>query len=770
MSQSDNTNFYEDITGYWQWTSTDRGVYANPVLKKTLGYAPDEFADTVNDWKKLIFPEDMEKLIAVVGKHMQSKGEFPLAQDIRFFHKDGSIVYILFSGRVTEYTPEGDALHIFGNHINITAQKLAERELLRTRDFFRRTSKIAMVGGWELDLLTQKITWTEVTRQIFGVGDDYEPNLLSLGSIFKEGTDRDTITEAYRNAVENGIPYDLELQIINTSGELKWTRTIGQPEFENGKCVRLYGVFQDINTQKIQEDKLKQKQAQLETFIRHSPVQLAMMDKDLRYIAVSEQWMASYNLDINTLAGRSHFEVFPEIPDVWRVYLSRCLRGEVIKKDEDTYYRMDGRLEWLRWEIRPWYETEGVVVGIIMYTELITEKKHVQQALVKAKEAAEQAAVAKTHFLSVISHEIRTPMNGVIGFTNLLLQNPREDQREALNVLKFSAQNLMIIINDVLDLNKIEEGKVKIERISFDLKELLQNLCKSQEQDAKEKNLKLEIQVDTELPLWFNGDPVRIGQVITNLVSNAIKFTPSGKVSISTALVEDKGDTVCIGFAVSDTGIGIPEDKQDYIFEMFNQADADTTRMYGGTGLGLTITKRLLELMGSKIQLKSTLGKGSIFYFDMELERGVQPAESTDKVPGYLKRGNLKGVKILITDDNPVNVLVVKRFLQQWQAEYDVAENGQIALEKVQANNYDLVLMDVKMPVMDGYEATMCIRKLAGDKYKNLPVIALTASALSDSKDEMLSAGMNDYVAKPFNPDDLFDCIKQYTDTKLGIA
>jgi len=765
MSEPDSPNLYENVTGYWQWSINDRESYINPTLKKALGYGIDDFPNTVIEWKKLIFPEDMDKLVAVIRKHIHSKGEIPLAQEIRFYHKDGSIVYVLFSGRVTEYN-DNKAVQIFGNHINITAQKLAERELLRTRDFFKRTSKIAMVGGWELDLIQQKVTWTEVTREIFGVGDDFEPGPGTSSLFFKEGPDRDKLLEAFHNAVDKGVPYDLELRIINTAGEIKWTRTIGQPEFENGKCVRLYGIFQDINAQKVQEEKLRQKQIQLETFIRHSPVQLAMMDKDLRYIAVSEQWMASYKLDINTLAGRSHFEVFPEIPDVWRVYLARCLRGEVIKKDEDSFYRMDGRLEWLRWEIRPWYESEGVVGGLIMFTELITEKKHVQQALIKAKEAAEEAVLAKSRFLSVMSHEIRTPMNGVIGFTNLLLKNPREDQREALNVLKFSAQNLMVIINDVLDLNKIDAGKINIEKIGFDLQELLKNICKSQEQDAKEKDLKLDVQFDPELPSWFNGDPVRIGQVITNLVSNAIKFTPSGKVNISTALVEDKDKTMCIGFAVSDTGIGIAEDKQEYIFEMFNQAELDTTRMYGGTGLGLTITKRMLELMGSHIQLKSTPGQGSIFYFDLELEKASQPAIPSEKIPDYSKKDNLKGLKILITDDNPVNVLVVKRFLQQWQAEYDIAENGQIALEKVQANNYDLVLMDLKMPVMDGYEATIAIRKLAGDKYKNLPVIALTASALAETRDEMLESGMNDYVSKPFNPDELFARIKEYTDAR----
>jgi PAS domain S-box-containing protein len=763
MPNSATGNLYEHITGYWQWSIDDRDSYVNPVLKAALGYNDDEFADKISEWKKLVFPEDMAKLVDVVQKHIQSKGAIPLTQEIRFHHKNGSTVFILFSGRVMQYTAEGKAQAIFGSHINITAQKQTEIELKRTRDFLKRTSEAGMIGGWELDVLTQKVTWTDVTRRIFGVDDDYEPEHGSASSFFKEGEDRDKLLKAAQIAIQLGKPYDLELRVISATGETKWTRTVGQPEFEDDRCVRLYGIFQDITARKKQEEAIKQKQLQLETFIKHSPVQLAMMDKELRYMAVSELWMASYNLDISTLAGRSHFEVFPEIPDVWRVYLARCLRGEVIRKEEDMFYRMDGRQEWLRWEIRPWYESDGVVGGIIMYTELVTEKKRIQEALIKAKEAAEEAAATKARFLSVMSHEIRTPMNGVIGFTNLLLKNPREDQREALNVLKFSAQNLMVIINDVLDLNKIDAGKVKFEHISFDLNGLLQNICHSHDQDANEKNLKLNVQFDPDLQHWFYGDPVRIGQVINNLVSNAIKFTPAGKINISTALVANHDKTMHIGFAVSDTGIGIPEDKQEYIFEMFNQAEDETTRMYGGTGLGLTITKRLLQLMGSDIQLRSTPGEGSIFYFDLELEKSAAPVADGGKKAMFNKLNTLQGLKILITDDNPVNVLVVKRFLQQWQAEYDIAENGQIALDKVKASDYDLVLMDLKMPVMDGYEATKAIRKLDGEKYKYLPIIALTASALADTRDEMVESGMNDYVCKPFNPDELFERIKQYT-------
>ncbi|EHQ30834.1 PAS domain S-box protein [Mucilaginibacter paludis] len=754
-------NSYEHITGYWEWTVGSRDIYHNPALKNTLGYQALDFPDKMSNWMALVFPEDLRQFRIIFARHVQSGGEIPFAHEIRFRHKNGSTVFILLTGKVQKFTAEGKPEYMLGNHINLTAQKLAEKELKRTRDFLERTSEVAMVGGWELDMLHQKVTWSAVTRQIFGVDKDFEPATGTSAFFFREGKDRNLLLEAFHKAITTGEPYDLELQIITATGALKWTRTVGHPEFEDGKCIRIYGIFQDITIRKTQEEALRQKQEQLETFIKYSPVAIAMMDKHFNYVAVSDVWVSCYNLDMPTLLGRSHFEVFPELPGIWMSYLSRCLRGEVIKKEEDSFFLINGRREWLRWEVRPWYESAGTVGGIIMFTELITEKKQIQEALIKAKEDAEQAALIKSRFLSIMSHEIRTPMNGVIGFTNLLLKNPREDQREALNVLKFSAQNLMVIINDVLNLNKIDAGKVELENISFDLYELLQNICRSQENDAKEKHLNLSVQFDYSLPFWFKGDPVRIGQVITNLVNNAIKFTAAGRVSISTALVGEHEGKMTIGFAVSDTGIGIPETKQEHIFELFSQAESDTTRIYGGTGLGLTITKRLLELMGSNIQLKSTPGEGSIFYFDLELEKSTLPVEETSGLDTPRHAHTLKGSRILIADDNPVNVLVVKRFLQQWHADYDVAENGRIALEKVTANQYDLVLMDLKMPVMDGYEATIEIRKLEGKGFADLPVIALTASTLLEMKEEMINSGMNDFVMKPFDPESLFNSIKR---------
>jgi CheY-like chemotaxis protein len=342
-----------------------------------------------------------------------------------------------------------------------------------------------------------------------------------------------------------------------------------------------------------------------------------------------------------------------------------------------------------------------------------------------------------------------------------LQQDPKPEQMEFLNILKFSAENLLVLINDILDFSKIEAGKIDFEEVDFNILLLLENIRSGVLQKANEKGINLKLMVDNELNIGVVGDPVRLGQILTNLVSNAVKFTEKGKVSISASISKRENDTVTIDFAVKDTGIGIPGDKIENIFDSFTQATSDTTRKYGGSGLGLTITKKLLELQQISIHVTSEQGKGSVFYFSMPFKVSQKPlGEHTNGVSK--NTFSLKGMKLLIVEDNTINVFLMKNFMKQWEVEYDVAENGLIALQKVQENDYDLVLMDLQMPEMDGYEATVRIRQLPEAKYAELPIIALTASAMLDIKDIAFTVGMNDYVSKPFSPAELYAKISSY--------
>ncbi len=398
----------------------------------------------------------------------------------------------------------------------------------------------------------------------------------------------------------------------------------------------------------------------------------------------------------------------------------------------------------------------------------INKAKELEGQLILSKEIAENAALTKSQFLSTMSHEIRTPMNAVIGFTHLLLQlDPRPEQAEYLKLLKFSAENLLVLINDILDFSKIEAGKIEFEEADFNIKDLVGNIRLALLQKANEKNILLKLLIDQDLPDIVKGDPVRLGQILTNLISNAVKFTDKGKVTITASLQERLEDYTIIDFEVADTGIGIAADKLDHIFESFTQAAADTTRKFGGTGLGLTITKRLLDMMGSEIKVKSELGMGSVFYFSLKIKNSAAQFVNSSIDQLTIIERSLKGVKILIAEDNQINVILAKQYMKLWDIECDVAENGLMALALVQTNDYDLVLMDLQMPEMDGYQTTTAIRALPGERFKNLPIIALTASAMLDIKDKAFIVGMNDYISKPFNPNDLYRKIAAYANLVL---
>jgi signal transduction histidine kinase/CheY-like chemotaxis protein len=378
----------------------------------------------------------------------------------------------------------------------------------------------------------------------------------------------------------------------------------------------------------------------------------------------------------------------------------------------------------------------------------------------KAAVQAQQGLRTKSEFLSTMSHEIRTPLNAVIGMTHLLLRNePRTDQKEDLGVLLFSANNLLSIVNNILDYNKIEEGKIGFEQIPMDLPAIARNIIAGLKNAAGEKGVSLLLEVDPRLDRKLIGDPTRTSQVINNLVHNAIKFTKEGSVTLVVHADLLTGNAATITVKVVDTGIGIAKEKQSMIFDRFTQADSSTSRSYGGTGLGLAITKRILELQGVTLQLKSEPGKGSEFYFTQTLHFSDEAIGQHEEYTTFAFRDQLlKGITVLLVEDNPLNVLVAQTMLENCGATVDVATNGLEALEKLNAARHRLVLMDLHMPEMDGYEATVLLRK----RGETLPIIALTASTPKEVESEAYAAGLTDIVVKPFNPDDLYRVILQH--------
>ncbi|QRK06429.1 response regulator [Archangium violaceum] len=398
----------------------------------------------------------------------------------------------------------------------------------------------------------------------------------------------------------------------------------------------------------------------------------------------------------------------------------------------------------------------------------ISDRKKYEQELLLARKKAEQAVKAKADFLSMISHEIRTPMNAIVGLSNLLQEAQLSpQQQEYVRILKLSSENLLSLLNDVLDFSKIEAGKVTLEERSFDVRQLIDSIAHGLGIKAEEKGLRVRVEVDKRVPTLLVGDPIKLRQILTNLVSNAIKFTEKGGVTVALRVLESFPDAASLEFRVTDTGIGIAEDRLGSIFEEFTQASYEINMKYGGTGLGLAITRKLLDLHGSKMSVESEQGVGSSFSFNLRLKIGQEARSDGPRAPDPQ---SIRGVKVLVAEDNDVNVFVIERFLRNWGVEFDVVENGQEAVEKVTANHYDVVLMDLQMPVMDGYDATRKIRSLPEEKFRRLPIIALSASTRIGLEDKLEHAGFTDFASKPFEPEELFSKIAEHGSRSMPVS
>ena len=391
----------------------------------------------------------------------------------------------------------------------------------------------------------------------------------------------------------------------------------------------------------------------------------------------------------------------------------------------------------------------------------LEEKNKVIEAEKKKAEASEKA---KHQFLANMSHEIRTPMNAIKGMTDILLRRePGKEQIDYLNAIKESSNSLLAIINDILDISKIESGKVNLEIIPFSIDDVVQNVKMITQFKAEEKGLEVKLDIDADLPDTVKGDPTRLHQIILNLVGNAIKFTEKGMVTIQvrSGAKDDVGMVEPV-FCISDTGVGIGEDRLDKIFESFEQAYSDTTRKFGGTGLGLSISKKLVEIQGGKIWVKSKKGQGSQFYFTIPFGVSDRKPETEEKGGDKTQDNSiLKGVKILLVEDNQFNAIVAREELEDAIEDVvvEVAENGVIAVEKVTYGDFDIILMDIQMPVMNGYEATQVIRNLSNGK-SEVPIVAMTANVMQEEVEKCYAAGMNDFIGKPFDSDDLISKIQ----------
>ncbi|QOI98198.1 MAG: response regulator [Flammeovirgaceae bacterium] len=496
----------------------------------------------------------------------------------------------------------------------------------------------------------------------------------------------------------------------------------------------------------------------LHTYVRKGSFYEAVVEdgSDLIFIVDFEGHILYHNASVREtlgygakkLVGKNFFDfILPESREVFQVAFRKSTRKTYNEKVEFQFLCKDRSYRFLEFNSIN-LKMKGGPAGLILDCRDITQRKKDAEELVRLQKAKEQ-------FLANISHEIRTPINGIAGMAGLLSSNPSAEERETyLNAIRHSAENLKVIINDLLDLAAIESGKLKFERIPFNVNDLITSLISTFTYQAREKKLELKSNVDEKANRILLGDPVRLNQILINLISNAIKFTHAGSI-IVTCLVERELKNKCwLRISVKDTGVGIPNDKLQTIFESFSQADETVTRRYGGTGLGLAIARQLVEQQKGSITVESTEHKGSVFTIIIPYPIG-NVTRFKSRPTAAPTKALQKGIRVLLVEDNDINRLYAQSILKGWQCKTHAAENGLVAIEKLKSNTYDVVLMDIQMPVMDGYESTRAIRLMAPPAGK-IPIVALTANATKADVDKCMAAGMNTYLPKPFTPDDLY--------------
>ncbi|MDY0012784.1 MAG: PAS domain S-box protein [Rhodocyclaceae bacterium] len=1037
-----------------------RFLRVNRKFCEIAGFREDELL--ARRFQDITHPDDLAADQDQVA-HMLARQIDSYSMEKRYIRKDGAPVWIrltvsLVSGQ------DGSPDHFIAVAEDIQVRKAAEAALAESESVLRQAQGLARLGSWTWDLRSNVRIWSEGMYRIFG--RDPAMPIVGVEEILAQFSpeSRERLTAAVEKARQEGVSYEEDGEIHLPDGRCRWVVSRGEALRDaSGAVVLLRGMTQDITERKRVEAALRESEERLRVFIEHAPAALAMFDREMRYLAVSRRWLADYGLgEPEMLIGRSHYEAFPSVPEGWKAAHDRGMAGEVVRLDEDPFERLDGQVQWLRWEVRPWRSADGAVGGIVVFTEDITERKqtalalqrhqsatleeqhqawlaalnlmedaeaartraesanaalrasearlaevqqiahiggweldertkdlwlseesyrifeldpdvakpyevlmdrihpddrewvvrayrqsliagtaldftfrlvtqgrvkfvhsrleprdasgeeskhlvgtvqdvtdkmavehqlkklaqvveqspesvvitdregrieYVNEAFVtssgyrreevighnprilasgrtpprvyanlrktlgrgeswkgeffnrrkdgsefiafaiinplrqadgaishyvgvqedvtekkhlgeeldqyrhhleelvaarttelqQAQIAAESANRAKSTFLANMSHEIRTPMNAILGLTHLLRRDGAATplQSERLDKIEGAARHLLSIINDVLDLSKIEADKVVLESQDFSLASVLDHVHSLIGEAARAKGLEVEVDGD-HVPVWLRGDPTRLRQALLNYGGNAVKFTERGRITLRANLLEDQGERLKVRFEVRDTGIGIDPDTLSGLFQAFEQADRSTTRKYGGTGLGLAITRRLAGLMGGEAGAESVVGQGSTFWFTAWLGRGApqQAAQAPASATEALLRVRCSGARLLLVEDNAINREVALEMLSGLGLRVETAENGREAVDKIQASSYDLVLMDMQMPVLDGLAATREVRALPGRQ--GLPILAMTANAFGEDRAACLAAGMNDFVPKPTEAEVLY--------------
>ncbi len=535
------------------------------------------------------------------------------------------------------------------------------------------------------------------------------------------------------------------------------------PIINAGKITGVTIFSVDVTNEVKIEKEFKQQKLFFETILNSLNNEIWVINTDKKLVFANKSALQKYKylFDIDFVPGMDALEMFvgPQeaFKDDWDNYYTEALTGKILNIKKKIPFGDD--MKFYQFDFNPIYTTENNITGTVIIGSDTTFATRTSIVLEKAKEKAEEAAMLKSQYLSVMSHEVRTPLNAILGISNILLsESHTANQKEHLKTLKFSSEHLLTVVNDVLDYAKIDSGEIILENIEFNLTELITQINKTFLPRIEEKNLKYITNIDENIPNIYFGDPTRLSQVLINLISNAIKFTNKGKIELNIKLDSFSNESTALKFEIKDTGIGIPQNKIHDIFEPFKQSTSDTARKFGGTGLGLAICSRILSLQRSTFKIKSKVNEGTTFSFILVFNNSTKLELDNESI-FIADNKKLEGYRILIAEDNSINQYILQSYLNTWGAKSDVAADGEEALKLIMRKEYDLILMDLQMPIMNGYEATKAIRNLADNYFKEIPIYALSAEVYTDVIDIVKISGMNEMIEKPFKPEKLLALI-----------
>ncbi len=560
-------------------------------------------------------------------------------------------------------------------------------------------------------------------------------------------------------------------------------------------CIMLTIFFILYQKEKESLFKIFVSEQRYKTLVEGATSCIELFDGEGRYVSINQNGLRQKEMDMESVIGKSYEECWPSEADRKQVSnaVRKVLEGKMNSFEAETL-RRDGTVTTWEVALNPIYDEQNQISRFVAISNDITAKKVAEKKLYKAKEdsdalnkqleisiqqakmlavQAESANAAKSEFLANMSHEIRTPMNGILGMTAILLDSELStEQGKSADIIRRSAENLLSIINDILDFSKIEAGIIELDHRDFNLRQLVEDIADTIVIKAREKGIKLIFSISPQVPILLRGDPVRLRQILTNILGNAVKFTLHGEIILDVSLKNCTPRNIELYFSVTDTGIGIPQDSLRLLFKPFSQVDSSTSRKFGGTGLGLSISKRLVETMNGSIGVESTEGKGSKFYFTANFDRqdsatATEYASHAGTAAGQMRRKSFSpSPRVLLVEDNEINQKVALAILSKMGVFPSQAWNGNEAIRLMKSQDFDIVLMDVQMPEMSGYEVTGIVRnQSSGVKNHNIPIIAMTAHAMKGDREKCMESGMTDYISKPINPNELWKVMSKYAPT-----